>query len=178
MSRLFYIILALFIVALSANGADEHKFVGLKKCSMCHKGEKKGNIAEIWQASAHANAFKTLGEPKALEVYMKLGKSGNPQADPACLKCHTTGHGGDSTIVAKLAIENGVTCESCHGAGGDYWKIPVMKNHDKAVANGLNAAPKDGCVKCHNKENPTYKPFKFEERWEKIKHAVPPKAEK
>lgn len=173
MSRLFYIVLALFAFSLSANAADGHDFVGAKKCSMCHKGEKKGNMLEIWEASAHANAYKTLGEPAALEVYKKLGKTGSPQKDAACLQCHVTGHGGDSTMVAKLIVENGISCESCHGAGGDYWKIPIMKDHDKAVANGLTAKPKEACITCHNAKSPTYKEFKFEEYWEKIKHATP-----
>jgi nitrate/TMAO reductase-like tetraheme cytochrome c subunit len=41
-------------------------------------------------------------------------------------------------------------CETCHGNGGDYWKMSVMKDPEKAKAAGLIAKPgKDGCLKCH-----------------------------
>ncbi len=163
----------MLVVGVAFTGEGEHKFAGTKKCKMCHKGAKKGEIFEKWAASSHAKAYTVLGEAAAKEVYTKLGKEGNPQEDPACLKCHATGHGLDSTLVAKVVIENGVTCESCHGAGGDYWKKKVMVDHDASVAAGMVADPKAGCVKCHNEESPTFKEFDFAKKWELIKHAKP-----
>ena len=173
MKRIILSVLALFVGVSMSFAEGDHAYVGVKKCSMCHKGEKKGKIFETWQESKHAHAFAALGEPAALEVYKKLGKEGSPQNDPACLKCHVTGYGVDSVLTEKIIPENGVTCESCHGAGGDYWKIPIMKNREKAVASGLVDKPKEGCIKCHNEESPQYKEFKFEEFFEKIKHQRP-----
>ena len=48
---------------------------------------------------------------------------------------------------AKPAVE----CETCHGNGGDYWTMAVMKDVAKAKAAGLVAKPdKATCTaKCH-----------------------------
>lgn len=169
------IVVLLFAAGVAFTGEGEHSFAGLKKCKMCHKGEAKGAIFEKWEASAHAKAYAALGEAAAKKVYTKLGKTGNPQQDPNCLKCHVTGYGLDSAMVASTVIEDGVTCESCHGAGGDYWKKTVMVDHALAVAGGLVDDPKAGCIKCHNAESPTFKDFDFAKKWEVIKHARPAK---
>lgn len=157
-------------VALTTGG---HKYAGIKKCKMCHKGEKNGMIFEKWQESSHAKSYAVLGEDAAKEVYTKLGKSGNPQDDPECLKCHVTGFGEDSTVTANLIITDGITCETCHGAGGDYWKKTVMENREQSIAAGMIEAPKEQCLKCHNEESPTYKEFNLEERWARISHSRP-----
>jgi len=170
----FLIVLGiLFLVSSIALTGDVHKFAGMKKCKMCHKGEKKGLIYEKWTESAHAKAYTALGEDAAKEVYTRLGKTGNPQEDPECLKCHVTGYGLDSTATAKLLITEGITCETCHGAGGDYWKKTVMVDRDAAIAAGMTAAPKEQCITCHNEKSPTFKEFNFEERWAKIAHSRP-----
>ncbi len=173
MRRIFAVALAGGLAFAFTSLAGEHAYTGVKKCSMCHKGEKHGLVYETWKESAHAKAFTVLGEENAAEVYAKLGRSGSPQEDPECLGCHVTGYGADTSLTAKLIPDNGVTCEACHGAGGDYWKKKVMQDKDAAVANGLVLSPKENCVTCHNEKSPTYKPFDFEEYWAKIKHGLP-----
>ena len=44
-----------------------------------------------------------------------------------------------------------VECETCHGNGGDYWKMAVMKDPAQRKAAGLIAKPeKASCLaKCH-----------------------------
>jgi len=153
--------------------AGENPYAGLKKCKMCHKGEKKGSIYEAWEASAHAQAYNVLGDSTAKAVYAKLGLEGNPQEDPSCLKCHVTGAGIDTSLTVKIVNEDGVSCESCHGAGGSYFKKTVMENHELSVANGMNPDPKAICISCHNSESPTFKEFNLEERWAEIKHQKP-----
>ncbi len=173
MRRLTAFLLIVMLILSVAAIANEHAFTGAKKCSICHKGEKNGMVFENWQKGPHAKAFTILGEQAALDVYAELGKSGNPQEDPECLKCHVTGFGTDASLTEKLIKENGVTCETCHGAGGDYWKKSVMQDRETAVANGMNPDPKAKCVTCHNEENPTYKEFIVEERWAQIEHERP-----
>jgi hypothetical protein len=164
-------LLALAMFCFAQNG--EHSYAGVKKCKMCHKGEKNGNIYETWESSAHSKAFEILGSDAAKAVYTKSGKTGNPQEDGACLKCHITGFGVDTSRTADLVKEDGIGCESCHGAGGDYFKKATMVDHDLSVASGLNPDPKTACISCHNAASPTHKEFVFEERWAKIKHARP-----
>ena len=70
-------------------------------------------------------------------------------------------------------MEEGVSCESCHGPGKDYMKKSVMQNKDEAVALGLIIPNEQTCVRCHNQESPTFKAFDFAQRWDEIKHPVP-----
>ena len=70
-------------------------------------------------------------------------------------------------------LDEGVSCEACHGAGGDYWKKNIMEDRDASIANGMVADPGANCVSCHNEQSPTYKPFNFEEYWPKIQHGLP-----
>jgi len=96
---------------------------------------------------------------------------------PECLKCHVTAYGVDASLLGtKYKKEDGVQCESCHGAGADYKTLSVMKDKEKAIANGL-VIPTDlktFCATCHNSQSPTYK-----EGWDavasfdKIKHDIP-----
>ena len=83
----------------SAIDGDEkqHKYIGAAKCKMCHKKEKKGLQYEIWQGSAHSKAYELLGTPEAMEVAKKQGVE-NPQEDPNCLRCHTTGYDAPSEL--------------------------------------------------------------------------------
>ena len=174
MRQILAVAAAIFLAANLSSAQTTHVYMGTKKCSMCHKGEAKGAVFEKWQASAHAKAFTDLASSAALEVYKKkMGKEGNPQTDAACLKCHITAFGADTTLTAALVKEEGVTCEACHGAGADFGKMNVMKDRNMALAAGMVAEPKAGCVKCHNPESPTYKEFKIETYWSKIAHAVP-----
>ncbi len=175
MRNILLIVFCFSLIAGIAYNADEteHEYAGLKKCKLCHRGEKNGMIFEKWESGPHAKAFETLGGEAAMEAYAKLGHEGSPQEDPACLKCHVTGYGKDSTLTEDVVMENGIACESCHGAGGDYWKKSIMEDREKSIANGMIAEPNTTCVTCHNEESPTYKEFKFEEFWEKISHSLP-----
>ena len=158
---------------ISAVQAAEHEFVGATKCSMCHKKPEQGEQFKIWQESVHAKAFETLKTPEAKEQGAKLGVD-DPSTSGKCLKCHSTAYMfSEAKVTDAIAVEEGVSCESCHGAGKDYMKKSIMENKDEAVANGLIIPTEETCKKCHNPEAPTYKSFDFKERWEKIKHPIP-----
>lgn len=157
---------------LLASGA--HKYVGLKKCAMCHKSETKGNQYGKWLATAHAKAYERLASPEALESAKKTAVAGNPQESPKCLRCHTTGYGEDASLFGEgFVVTDGVQCESCHGAGSDYVSLSVMKDKTKAIASGMLMPTKDVCIKCHNEESPNYKVFNFEESYKAIAHPAP-----
>ncbi|MDO8663114.1 MAG: cytochrome c family protein [Candidatus Omnitrophota bacterium] len=151
-----------------------HKYVGIKKCSMCHKSESKGNQYGQWLSTKHAKAYETLATPAAQETGQKAGVTGNPQEAPQCLKCHITGYGQDASLFeAGFAKVDGVQCESCHGAGSDYMPIAVMKDKAKAIEAGLIMPAKEGCVKCHNSESPNFQGFDFDSYFKKIAHPRP-----
>lgn len=158
-----------------AQAALEHEFAGAKKCSLCHKTADQGEQFSIWQNSKHAKAFEVLGTPEAKETAVKLGID-DPQTSGKCLKCHSTAYYFTENKVSELIpVEEAVSCESCHGAGKDYMKKSVMEDRDAAVAAGLIIPDEAVCLKCHNSESPTYQPFNYAERIEKIKHPIPNK---
>lgn len=160
--------------------AAEHRYIGADKCAkMCHKVEKRGKQYQIWQKSKHAGAFKRLATDSSKDVAKKVGITGDPQKAPECLRCHVTAYGVKKELVdSTCTYDDGVGCEACHGPGSEYRKLNAMKEHDKAVAAGLWEQKETICIKCHNKESPTYKPFDFEEAVKKQTHLIPGKVRK
>ena len=171
----------LLLQSLYAQGEDkatEHAFVGASTCGMCHKSEKQGKQFVIWQESKHAQAYKTLQSEKADEIAKKAGFTTKAVETEACLKCHASGYNVDASLKgAKFSVEDGVQCETCHGAGADYKSLKVMKDKKEAIANGL-VEPGDlktFCAGCHNPDSPTFVARDVDEMWAKIKHPIPGK---
>ena len=154
--------------------AKKHGFVGVAKCGMCHKSDAKGNQLKQWQGSKHSHAYQTLATKEAKEVAEKAGVKGDPQKAPECLKCHVTAFGAAASLLGeKFKMSDGVQCEACHGAGGDYAKVPVMKDRKKAVENGMIIPDEKTCTRCHNESAPGFKGFDFKEMWKKVAHKKP-----
>lgn len=163
-----------------AQGAAKPQYVGAGKCKMCHNTAKQGKIYDVWMATKHAQAFTVLASEEAKKIGTAKGIA-DPQKADACLKCHVTGHTAPAAERGeKWAATEGVTCESCHGAGSLYWKNDVMKaiaaDSTKAAAVGLLHPSEKTCVGCHNAESPTFKEFNFKAMWAKIEHKIPAEA--
>jgi len=190
MSKLFMSILILMFSAYAfgqekaekAEKAEkeEHHYVGVKACGMCHKTEKQGEQLKMWEGSKHANAYEALKSEEAANIIKEKGLEGPAYEAGECLRCHVTEYKVDVSLLdAKYESNMGVQCESCHGPGSDYKKMSVMKDREKAIANGLRALDvTDGsaeklCVTCHNEQSPTFKGFKFDQMWPKIAHLIP-----
>jgi hypothetical protein len=152
--------------------AQNYDYIGAAKCKMCHNKEATGMQYKKWAESAHANAWKNLAGPKALEVGKAKGIA-NPQKDAKCLKCHSTASKVDKNSLAGLTVEEGVSCETCHGPGSAYKTMSIMKDKNLALKNGLIIPDQKLCVKCHNPESPTYKAFDFASFAKKIEHKIP-----
>ena len=169
-------VLALFVLAF-AQDAAKFKYVGVKKCKMCHKGARKGEIYEQWMKTKHAKAFETLGTDAAKKIAAEKGIKGDPQQAAECLVCHVTGYGKDAMVT--LTKEEGVSCEACHGPGSKYKSMKVMKGITagkiKGADYGLIEPDEKNCVSCHNPKSPTYKEFKFTEMKKLIEHHSPKK---
>ena len=164
-----------FALASPARAEGTHKFVGAEKCKMCHNAPAKGAQFTKWSESKHAQAYATLGTDAAKKLAEAKGIA-DPQKSDQCLKCHVTGHGAPAEMLTeKYKKEDGVACESCHGAGGDYWNMAVMKDTAKATAAGLVMPTEATCKGCHNPESPSFKEFNFAEAKAKIAHPNPQK---
>jgi Cytochrome c554 and c-prime len=154
-----------------------YKYVGVDKCAnVCHKGDSKGKQLEIWQDSKHSQAYKTLQTPEADKIAKDKGFSTAAAETPQCLKCHILGKDIDpAELDDTFDKTQGVQCETCHGPGSEYKKLSVMKDVAAAKDNGLvmHDEGEAFCKTCHNPDSPSYKEFKYDEYWEKIKHTDP-----
>lgn len=165
--------LLLLLGSVSLAAAQGHAFVGAEKCKMCHNTPAKGKQFTQWAESKHAKAYQTLASEEAKKIGATKGIA-DPQKSPACLKCHVTGHGAPAALLKdKYKAEEGVSCESCHGPGGDYWNMTVMKDRAKALAAGMVVPTEKTCTTCHNSENPTHKGFDYQAMLAKVAHPNP-----
>lgn len=163
-------VLAGIFITITGLSAQDFTYVGAVKCKTCHKATKRGNQFQAWLDSRHNKSYAVLSSLSALEEAKKENLTTPPNESPKCLKCHAPLY-----EIAPNLVEQGVTCEVCHGPGSGYKKTSIMKNREKAIQNGLieyasQDAIKEKCVTCHTSES-----FNFAESWEKIKHPVPPK---
>jgi len=166
---------------LAQDSVASHSFVGAETCGICHKSEKQGEQIHIWKASAHSKAYETLKTAEADSIAKAKGLSTNALLSEACLKCHVSGYNINASLkTAKFKMEDGVQCETCHGAGADYKSLKIMKDPKEAIANGLKIFNTEEervalCKECHNSESPTFDSTKsdFSEMWNKIKHDTP-----
>jgi len=149
----------LFFVGGNFMNAQEYDYIGAAKCKMCHNKSATGAQYKVWAGNAHAKAYESL-----------VGEEKN---DPKCLKCHTTVGHVDPNFIATLKVEEGVSCESCHGPGSGYKSNSVMKSREKSIAKGLIIPDEKLCKTCHNEESPHYKGFNYEEYLKQIAHPVP-----
>lgn len=167
------VLLALLLAVPALAPAADHAYIGATKCKMCHNKAEKGSQYDKWKAGPHAKAFELLGSDQAKAIAKEKGID-DPQKADACLKCHVTGHGAAAALLTdKYDPTEGVSCESCHGPGGDYYKMNVMKDLTQAKAAGLVIPSEQTCQTCHNAENPTHKGFDFAKAKATIAHPNP-----
>ena len=171
--RLAFVVSILFIAATTLT-AQNYDYIGSTKCKMCHNKSTTGAQYKVWLAGPHAKAMKTLSSEKAL-AYAKEHGIADPAKEAKCIKCHSTYGSIDQNLNAGIKIAEGVSCESCHGAGSGYKSASVMKDKAKATAKGLIVPGEKLCVTCHNKDNPFFKPFNYAENVKKIAHPNPSK---
>ncbi len=151
------------------------KYVGAAECGKCHRNSDMGNQHSVWKMSPHARAWAVLGTPAGYEHAAKAKLSGDPTIAPECLKCHATGYqAGAAGKAASYHVDEGVTCEACHGPGSEYMSDAAMRDRPAALKAGLNLNPREACKNCHQGAN-----FKLEEALKRIAHPtkLPPVAE-
>ncbi|HSH71383.1 MAG TPA: multiheme c-type cytochrome [Deferrisomatales bacterium] len=140
-----WVALALLLVP-AGSGADYgrpenqtvYRYLGVKWCVTCHSRASDNprlSLYHSWEDSAHARAWDDLPD--------------GDKDNPLCLRCHTTGYGMARRPDVPDAELRGVQCEACHGPGSHYFTWRVMKDRDRATANGLWRPTREVCVKCH-----------------------------
>jgi hypothetical protein len=149
---------ASLLLVFSQVYAEKPAYLGAQKCKECHSGTQKNNLYQKWLKEPHAKAFESL-------------KAKGQEKNPKCLLCHTTGfnEGGYKIGAPGTSKFEGVQCESCHGAGSMY--IEHMEDIGKAIENGLILPMDSLCIKCHNRDCPSFKGFDYNKYNQKLIHA-------
>jgi len=147
------------LVASVAAGTVSAQTKGATTCFKCHKP----NAKDMWETQApfHKKSTEQLSSPKAAAFAAAIGLAspttvtGKPGD---CVSCH-------ANVVAGAPSE-GVSCESCHGAAGGYFKPHQEPDfYDKSVAQRLGmrdmfnnaGAIAAVCVDCHVTPDPRLK---------------------
>jgi hypothetical protein len=172
------LVLALCLVFFTGNllTAQGFEYIGAAKCKMCHNKPATGEQYKLWSEKLHANAMKSLSNEKSM-TYAKEHGIADPTKEPSCVKCHSTYGQIDQSLNLGIKIEEGVSCETCHGPGSKYKTNTIMKDRAKAIDNGLIVPDQKLCEGCHNNDNPFYKPFNYQEALKKIAHPNPAKGQ-
>ena len=167
-------------------------YIGAGKCEKCHRAEASGNQWAAWGEAEHSHALEALSSDEAKKIAAERGIADASKSDE-CLKCHVTAFGAPEKEFKKsFSREDGVGCESCHGPGNDHARarFRAANEADEEEEGFGDEEPeptyaeipageigmeitRELCVKCHNDESPTYKPFCFYERVAKIRHLNP-----
>lgn len=156
------LICGLFLAVAPAS-AQQKEFIGAVKCKICHNKPPTGEQYNKWAAGPHAKAMQVL--------------KGDEAKNPKCLKCHSTAAGLTLSDTQTITVAEGVSCESCHGAGSAYKTLTIMKDLAKSKAAGLIIPDEKVCKKCHNADSPNFKGFDFKTYAAKIAHPNPSKGQ-
>jgi len=153
----------IFLIGTTAS-AQQFRYIGASKCKMCHNKPNKGEQFNIWEKGPHANSLDAL--------------EGDDRDDPTCLKCHSTAAGVDSKLHAGIKVDEGVSCESCHGPGSVYKSAAIMRNKKLALSKGMTDPTEETCKECHLGDKPAghpepSKPWNYNEFVKVIAHDDP-----
>ncbi len=168
------LIIGLVLFMGGALSAQDYKYIGAVKCKMCHNKPDKGEQYNKWKAAPHANSMKTLAGEVSMS-YAKANGIADPTKEASCIACHSTAGAIDASVNSGVKVEEGVSCESCHGPGSVYKNMAIMKSREKSMEKGLILPDKSVCIGCHNDKNPFHKPFDFDAASAKIAHPNPAK---
>lgn len=162
----------------AAESGSQQKFTGVVGCSTsgCHGGAGDMNKqATVWfRADPHSRAYATLTTARSQRMAESLGMA-DAAKDVRCTSCHAP----MATVPAArreqgVTVEEGVSCESCHGAGSGWIRLHTRKDTTRAqrVAAGMRDLEDlylraNTCVACHQAIEPAlvaagHPPLEFE----------------
>lgn len=141
----------LLVAVGAAQAQGRREFVGPAKCVDCHdhKDEKEWSEKRDGDGKGkqHKNALNQLADPNADKYAKALGVDVY-DVKGTCVSCHGT--------VVRGNADDGISCESCHGAGKDYLKPHQDQGaYQASLALGLKDVLKKptnwvrDCVTCH-----------------------------
>lgn len=173
--------------------AQDAEYAGHSSCKVCHNKSAEGEQWNKWSKEGHAKALETLKSDEANAIAKEKGLTVPAAEAPECLRCHVTAYKKDAELPAKIKLEDGVQCETCHGPSGqhvaDAKKAMLKKDDSIDLTAGRERPTSKVCEECHNPDSPTWNPerytkedgskagFDFEAAWKEIAHNNPKKSE-
>ena len=154
----------LFANAVSAEPNASGQYVGVGSCSssQCHGSVSPRESTKVLQNEystwkkhdPHSRAWQMLLNEDSKRIAHHLGISA-PEKEPLCLECHST-HVQKGSAQSTFQVEDGVGCESCHGAA-EKWLAPHAardSSHANNVRLGMTelSSPSSQatlCLSCH-----------------------------
>jgi hypothetical protein len=105
---------------------------------------------------AHSKAYLTLLNEDSRTIAAHLGIA-RAETEPLCLACHATYRMGDTSLHGeKFRLEDGVSCEACHGGAEKYLSSHTEEGatHARNLEHGLTdivspEARASLCLSCH-----------------------------
>lgn len=142
------------------------KFSGPGSCaaSNCHGGVQPKMVVRIaqneysiWAArDKHARAYAVLSNPVSVRMGKILALEQPPNKSDKCLNCHALNAKPEQRAQTFQTIEDGVSCESCHGPAVGWLGPHTLKNwtHEQSLKLGMYdtrdlAKRTERCLTCH-----------------------------
>jgi Cytochrome c554 and c-prime len=144
---------------------DVGKFSGPGSCaaSNCHGGVQPKSVVRIPQneytiwagQDKHSRAYTVLSNPVSVRMGEILG-IGPPNKADKCLACHALNEKPEQRAETFQTIEDGVSCESCHGPAVGWLGPHTVKNqtHEQNIKLGMYdtrdlVRRSERCLSCH-----------------------------
>ena len=161
--RFRFVLLTTLVSLGTAAGAEskpDTEFVGAAGCSSssCHggAGEKRSQDITWTQQDFHSRAYSILLNARSTRIAEAVGVA-PAQSSPRCTVCHSPFQTVSQTRLGSSARpDEGVSCESCHGAAGSWLRGHTRS--DWTYAMRVSAGMRDlrnlykranACVACH-----------------------------
>lgn len=124
-------------------------FVGQSVCRECHVPGGSAADCALDPVLEHGGAWAALSSRAAQSIAALSSIRHEPQHHRVCLTCHSAGADeGSRWHAATFRIDDGVQCESCHGAGS----IHVEQQRGGAAAGPASLIRRGSlsdCIACH-----------------------------
>lgn len=142
--RLAMVMFAIVGGTVSAQAQELPKYVGPETCKTCHS-----DAYSKWKSTGHGKSDRSF--------------TPRQKASPTCTLCHAP--------QADTGGMNRVTCEACHGPGGNY-VVQMAKGNGSAVKkSGVVMPNSKTCDLCHGSRSvPSKRQFDFVKRKSRIRH--------
>lgn len=146
--------------------AEVGKYSGPGSCaaSNCHGGVQPNTVVRISQneysiwagQDKHARAYAVLSNPVSVRMGKILGLEQPPNKTEKCLNCHALSAKPEQRAETLRTLEDGVSCESCHGPAVAWLGPHTLKNwtHEQSLKLGMYdmrdlTKRTERCLTCH-----------------------------